>query len=202
MFAQTIRGKASNPEAVRAALDAWLRDLRPGADGWVNLAGGVSEDGEYFGLVCFEDETKAKANSDRPEQDAWWREFSTALDGPATFENTTDVSIQQSGDLFSAGFVQVMIGQTSDVQRSRELGEQSEAALHNFRPDVLGMITATQPDGRYTTVAFFTSEAEARVGEKKEVPEELKPLMDEMMSLSDGIPEFIDLKDPILHSAG
>ena len=45
------------------------------------------------------------------------------------------------------------------------------------------------------------SEEEAREGEKKEVPPELKAQMEEMDALSIGVPEFFDLKDPWLHSA-
>jgi len=47
---------------------------------------------------------------------------------------------------------------------------------------------------------YFTSEAEAREGERKEPPPELKAQMEEMDKLSVGVPEFFDLKDPWLNS--
>ena len=41
---------------------------------------------------------------------------------------------------------------------------------------------------------YFTSEKDARNGEKKELPPKLKAQMDEMNSLSVGEPEFFDIK--------
>ena len=43
---------------------------------------------------------------------------------------------------------------------------------------------------------YFTSEAAAREGERKEPPPEAKAQMDEMNALSVGEPEFFDLKQP------
>jgi hypothetical protein len=42
----------------------------------------------------------------------------------------------------------------------------------------------------YTMAIYFTSEAAARQGERKEPPAELKAQMDEMDALSIGVPEF------------
>jgi hypothetical protein len=47
---------------------------------------------------------------------------------------------------------------------------------------------------------YFTSEAEAREGERKEPPPELRAQMEEMNKLSIGEPEFFDLTQPILSS--
>jgi hypothetical protein len=47
---------------------------------------------------------------------------------------------------------------------------------------------------------YFTSEADARKGEKKKIPAKLKAEMDEMNSLVIGETEFIDIHDPWLHS--
>jgi hypothetical protein len=49
-------------------------------------------------------------------------------------------------------------------------------------------------------VMYFTSEAEAREGERKEPPPELQAQMEEMNKLNIGEPEFFDLKQPILSS--
>jgi hypothetical protein len=43
---------------------------------------------------------------------------------------------------------------------------------------------------------YFTSEAEAREGERKEPPPELQAQMEEMNKLSVGETEFYDLKQP------
>ena len=53
MFVQIIQGKASDPEQLRAALDRWVRDLAPGAVGWLGSTGGVTEDGRFIALARF-----------------------------------------------------------------------------------------------------------------------------------------------------
>jgi len=54
--------------------------------------------------------------------------------------------------------------------------------------------------GAYTMAIYFTSEAAAREGERKEPPPELKAQMDEMAALSIGEPGFFDLTQPWLYS--
>jgi hypothetical protein len=54
--------------------------------------------------------------------------------------------------------------------------------------------------GAYTMAMYFTSEAEAREGERKEPPPELQAQMEEMQQLSIGEPEFFDLKQPWLYA--
>jgi hypothetical protein len=49
-------------------------------------------------------------------------------------------------------------------------------------------------------VLYFTSEAEAREGERKEPPPELQAQMAEMDKLSVGETEFFDLKQPVIMS--
>ena len=49
-------------------------------------------------------------------------------------------------------------------------------------------------------VLYFTSEAEAREGERKEAPPELQQQMEEMGKLEVGEPTFLDLTTPWLHS--
>ena len=51
-----------------------------------------------------------------------------------------------------------------------------------------------------TTAAYFTSEQEAREGEKKEMPPELMKGMEEMNALMVGEPDYFDLKEPWLNS--
>jgi len=69
-----------------------------------------------------------------------------------------------------------------------------------FRPDVLGSVSIGHEDGEWTQVMYFTSEAEAREGERKEPPPEMQALMDEMMKISMGEPDFFDLRQPDLRS--
>jgi hypothetical protein len=49
-------------------------------------------------------------------------------------------------------------------------------------------------------VVYFTSEEEAREGERKEPPPQLQAQMEEMGKLSIGEPVYFDLKQPWLHS--
>jgi hypothetical protein len=68
--------------------------------------------------------------------------------------------------------------------------------MPNARPDIIGGYTAWDPDGSlFTSVNYFTSEAEAREGEKKELPAEMQELFGEWQSLTKDL-RYIDLKDP------
>jgi hypothetical protein len=140
------------------------------------------------------------ANSRRPEQDAWWTETSAFLDGEVTFRDSTDVDVDTQGDPDRAGFVQVIQGRSSDPARAKELMNQDGDTWAAFRPDVLGSLVVGHEDGAYTMVLYFTSESEAREGERKEPPAELRAQMEEMDKLSVGEPEFFDLEQPLLTS--
>ena len=56
MFAQIIRGKVSDPSAVRPVVDRWMTELGPTAKGWLGSTSGVTDDKEVFVLVRFESE--------------------------------------------------------------------------------------------------------------------------------------------------
>jgi hypothetical protein len=196
MFAQVIQGKTSNPEGLDAALNQWQQDLAPGANGWLGSTSGVTEDGRAIAVVRFESEEAARRNSNRPEQDRWWSETSNLFDGQPTFRDSTDVTVDAQGDPDQAGFVQVMQGRSTDPERARKLMDQDADKWAEFRPDVIGSVTIGHEDGGYTMVLYFTSEAEAREGERKEPPPELQAQMEEMNKLSVGETEFYDLKQP------
>jgi hypothetical protein len=201
MFVQVITGKTSDAAGVRAAADQWMRDLAAGADGWLGSTGGVTDDGQLVMIARFESAEAAQRNSDRPEQGAWWAETAKLLDGEATFRNSTDVTTDVRGDPDQAGFVQVMQGeQGPDPDRVRALMDENSDEWAAFRPEVLGSVGAAHSDGTWTMAMYFTSEADAREGERKEPPEALKAQMDEMNQLSVGEPKFFDLRDPWLFS--
>ena len=200
MFVQVIQGQVSDPEQVRAAFDQWVRDLAPGATGWLGSTAGVTEDGRFIALARFESEEAARRNSDRPEQDRWWAETARLFTSEPTFKDSTDVIPDVVGDPDTAGFVQVIQGQGTDPDRARELMSQDSTEWAAFRPDIIGSIAAAHDAGAYTMAIYFTSEAEAREGERKEPPPELKAQMDEMDALSTGVPEFYDLKQPWFYS--
>ena len=201
MFVQVIQGRTSQPQALVDAFDRWKADLSSGATGWLGSTGGVTEDGRFIVVARFESEEAATANSARPEQDAWWAETAQLLDGEAVFRNSTDVDVDVDGDPDQAGFVQVMQGRGSDPERAKQLMAQDADKWAQLRPDVIGSVTIGHDEGAYTMVMYFTSEAEAREVEHKELPPELQAQMEEMNELSIGEPEFFDLTQPILSSS-
>jgi hypothetical protein len=200
MFVQVIEGRVSDKGALRAQLDRWLSEVSPGATGWLGSTSGVTEDGRSIAVVRFESEDAARMNEKRPEQDAWWSATASLFDGEPTFSESSDVEVDQVGDPNTAGFVQVMRGQTSDVARSREIMSNDTFDWRGARPDILGMVNVTEADGHWTTVIYFTSEAAAREGEAKEMPAEAQEMMQELMSLGIGEVQYLDLKDPWLES--
>ena len=92
-----------------------------------------------------------------------------------------------------------MTGQVTDPDRSKQLMAQMPD-MRALRPDILGSVSVGHEDGKWTMVIYFSSEAEAREGEKKEMPPEMAATMEEMQSLSVGEPAFLDLKTPWLDS--
>jgi hypothetical protein len=200
MFAQVIKGKLSNPDAMRAATDRWMRDLAPGADGWLGSTGGTTDDDRYITVVRFESEEAARRNSDRPEQGRWWAETEKLFDGEATFHDSNDVTLDLHGDPDKAGFVQVMQGRGTDPERVKELMAEDSDKWAAFRPEVIGSVAVGHDGGVYTMVMYFTSEADAREGERKEIPPELQANMEEMNKISVGEPEFFDLRQPVILS--
>jgi hypothetical protein len=199
MFVQVIKGRVADPARVKAALDRWAEELAPGAEGWLGTTAGVTDDGRFIAAARFESEEAARRNSDRPEQDRWWSETSRLFDGEPGFLDSSEVDVDTNGDPAAATFVQVMQGRTSDPERARRMMAEDSTDWSSFRPDMLGSVAAGHDGGAYTMVMWFTSEAEAREGERKEPPPELKAQMDEMGALSVGEPEFFDLKDPWMY---
>jgi hypothetical protein len=203
MFAQIIQGRTSDAAGLRAALDRWLQDVRPGAVGWLGSTVGITDDGTFVALARFESAQAAARNAERPEQSRWWEETSRLFDGEVTFRDSEDVTVELPGDPDRAGFVQVMQGRVTDAARAKEVMAQiPQDVMAAYRPDVLGSVVIGHEDGAWTQVVYFTSEAEAREGERREPPREMRNAMEEMGKLSVGETTFLDLRDPLLQSAG
>ena len=198
MFVQVIQGNVSDAAAARARFELWRAELAPGADGWLGSTAGVTDDGRLVVLARFDSEDAARRNSDRPEQGAWWEETARLFTDEPTFLDSTDIEVDTAGDPDQAGFVQVMQGRSSDPERARELMASDPTDWADYRPDILGTLTAAHEGGAWTMAIYFTSEAEAREGERKEPPPETAAMMKEMDALSVGEPTFYDLRDPWL----
>jgi hypothetical protein len=200
MFVQVIEGHVADSSQMHAALDRWEAELAPGADGWLGSTAGVTEDGRFLLIARFESEDAARRNSDRVEQGQWWSVTSKLFTDEPVFHNSSEVDVDLQGDPDQAGFVQVIRGRTSDPGRARELMGDDSPEWAEFRPDIIGSLGVGHEEGRYTMALYFTSEAQAREGERKETPEALKPLMEEMGSLEVGEPQFVDLNTPWMYS--
>jgi hypothetical protein len=202
MFVQVINARVEDPQPVHEAMDRWAREVASGAEGWLGTTAGVTDDGRFVALARFESEEAAQRNSQRPEQDRWWSEFSQLLTGgQATFHDSEWVIPDVVGNPDEAHFVQVMQGHGHDPDRARELMSHGSEKWSEFRPDILGSLAVAYDRGDYTMAIYFTNEEEAREGEKKEPPPELQAEMAEMDALSDGPPDFFDIKEPWLYSA-
>jgi hypothetical protein len=198
MFVQVIQGQVSDAARVRAQLDTWKAELAPGAAGWLGSTSGVTEDGRLVALVRFESEEAAQRSADRPEQSAWWEEMAALFTDEPVFHNSTSVEVETPGDPAQAGFVQVMQGRSSDPDRARELMANDPTDWAAFRPDILGSVSVVHDGDAWTMALYFTSEQDAREGERKEPPPEMAETMKEMDALTIGQPVFFDLKDPWL----
>lgn len=199
MFVQVIEGHVADRERLRIQGQRWQEGLMSGAQGFLGSSAGVSDDGAYVAAVRFSSEEAARANSQRREQDAWWRETATCFDGGVSFRNSSDVEVLGGGGSDAAGFVQVLQGRATDPQRLKGLAQQIMPELKENRPDILGSVRMWHDNGEFTQFAYFTSEAEARVGEAKELPTLLRQRREEAFGLLEDL-RFLDLREPWLIS--
>ena len=200
MFVQMFTAPVTDAQAVRATLEAWPTGAGRDSQGWLGSTAGITDDGQLVSLARFASEDVARANSERPEQGQWWAALAANLDGEASFFESTEVDEDLVGDPDTARFVQVMRGRVSDAERARELASSDPDAWAGFRPDILGSLMLSHDDGEYVMAIYFTSEAEAREGEKTEPPAELAATMQEMGALEVGEVTYYDLRDPWLLS--
>ncbi|MCW2601573.1 MAG: hypothetical protein JWM02_3402 [Frankiales bacterium] len=195
MFVQIIQGRVGDADAAKETMDRWQRDLEPGAQGWLGGTYGITDDDELIAVVRFESEEAARSNSDRPEQSVWWDQMNRHFTGEITFHDCNDVSMLVGGGSDDATFVQIIQGRVRDRDRVHALMEQSSSMISKYRPDVLGATIAIDADGYVTETVFFTSEDQARLAEKQELPAEVKQVMDEEMSLLEDV-RFHDIHHP------
>jgi hypothetical protein len=197
MFVQVIQGRAKDAAALREHWERWDHELKPAAKGFLGSTAGITADGEFIALARFESEEAARANSDSAEQGAWWSETSQYLEEPM-FHDCTLVDLINDGGSDAAGFVQVIQGKVTDVDRARELDKESQGKMNELRPDVIGGIVAWHPQsGRFTNAIYFTSEAEARATEKDTMnAPEFEKYMAALKAISDGDPKYLDITEP------
>ncbi|WP_377642268.1 hypothetical protein [Oryzobacter terrae] len=195
MFIQVIQGMCSDEPTLRGHLDRWKEDLAPGADGWLGGTYGMTDDGQFVGVVRFESREAAARSSLRPEQGAWWEEASRCFDGEVTFHDCDDAILMLDGGSDDAGFVQVIQGRVEDADRFRAFMSQPMDMLQQARPEIIGGTIAIDADGFFTETMSFRSEDEARKGEQMEMPDEMAAQFDrEMEQVTDM--RYLDLHHP------
>jgi hypothetical protein len=196
MFVQIIRATTSDGEGLHRQLERWMSELRPGAGGFLGSTGGVTDDGDAFIAARFESEDAARANSDRPEQGAWWAETERLFDGPVTFVESGDVDVQVEPSN-EAGFVQVIESTALDAQRVKQINAEVGPAMTESRPEIIGAVSVWSGD-QVCDIAYFTSEEAARAGERQELPQAHRKMFEEWQSLITDA-RFLDIKEPWLY---
>lgn len=195
MFIQVMQAKCTRADEVRTFADSYDGS---GAIGFLGGTFGVTDDGEFLGIVRFESAEAARENSARPETDAWAQEFATLLDGPVSFDDYEDVTEFRGGGSDSAAFVQVIRGRVDDTERARRL-VQAFGERKDVRPDVIGGTMAIGTDGGFTETVYFSDEAAARAGEQGEQPP--ADVEADIAWMIEGA-SFYDLRNPWFESAG
>jgi hypothetical protein len=193
MFVRFIRAAVADVDGLRAHL-ARGQGQTIGAVGFVGSTAGISADGYFVALSRFDSPAAAAAYRARSEVGEWWPELLTYFDDEPVVKETERVSVLISGD-DHAGFVQVMEG-TGDPAALTALDARFAEIAPTFRPDILGGYRAYFDDGTWADVTYYTSEAEARAGESREMPAEVAKLFEEFGRVA-GITAYHDLDVPL-----
>jgi hypothetical protein len=191
MFVQIIEGKTKDPEGLLRRGEVWQSEVRPGAVGFLGVTAGTTADGRAITIARFESAEAASANGARPEQSAWWAETSKCYDGEPTFTGSSDVEELLGGGSNDAGFVQIMKSRGVDRARMAELDAAFDK-LSALRPDLLGSLRIWTGADACVEANYFTSEAAAREGEKKDMPADVQAMMVEFSDVMKDT-EFLDL---------
>jgi len=195
MFIQVISGKCKDADAFQRLGDRWEAELRPGATGYLGVTEGTTDDGRFLVAARFESKDAAARNSERREQGEWFADMEKVVDD-VTFHDCSRIETLFGGGKDNAGFVQVMQGHVKDKAKADAMfarAADAEKVLGQARPDVIGEVIAVHDDGDgYTDIVYFSSEADARANEKKEMPAEAQAMMQEFESAL-VVDEFLDL---------
>lgn len=199
MFVWVLEAKATDPGEVGRQLGRWTGEFGH-SPGYLGATGGVTDDSRFVLFVRWESEDAGNELLMRPEHIAWYDEFQRSFDGAVEFAETGDVTTHLAGGSDAAGFVQAMKISGVDRQRVEAADREFENIAPHVRPDLIGGIRVwTAPDG-FVEANYFTSEHDARTGERKDPPPEIaEALADFMAMMKDA--EYFDFTEPFLHSA-
>lgn len=190
MFIQVIQGKTSRGEELRQLGESMQASGQRPGEGWLGGTFGLTDDGDFFGVVRFESREAAMANSARPETHEFSQKMAALMDGEVTFFDSDEVQTFLDGGSDDAKFVQIIRGK-ADPGLWQKLGDASE--LRELRPDVIGGTVAIKHDGSFVETIAFTDEASAREGESRDV--QASPEMEEALSTLLQGATFYDLRE-------
>ena len=196
MFIQVIQGKTSRPEELRSLAESWETEGGAGAVGWLGGTYGVTDDGDFLGVIRFASRDEAMQNSARPETGEFAEKMGAVMDGDVQFHDCDDVTTWLDGGSDKAGFVQVIRGRADDPAPLKALMSNTDD-LKEMRPEIIGGTLAIAGDGTFFETVYFTDEESARKGEQLEPPAEIR---DELGSMMAGA-SFYDLRQPWFQSA-
>jgi hypothetical protein len=194
MFVQFIRATITDVDGLRTHLKRGGAELMPGVEGFLGSTAGISAHGDFVVVARYDSAAAAAASRGRPESEAWWRDLGDFIDGEPVLKETDRVSVLISGR-DDAGFVQIMEG-TGDPAALAKLDERFLELAPTYRPDIMGGYRAIFDDSTWVDITYFTSEAEARAGEAREMPPEVAQLFEEFGRVA-GITAYHDLTEPL-----
>ncbi len=194
---QLVFGRAADADRLRRQWDSWRVDLARATTGWEGSAAGVTADGRAVITHRFSSTQAAEESARRPGHRSWWSTTEECFDGPITVLGTDDVAVQRVRAATGAGFVQVMRAGVRSRERFEAIETEIGPAFAELRPDFLAGYRGWVGPATVVAVDYFRSESEARAGEAKEMPDDLRAGFQEWLSLLEGT-EWYDLSDPWL----
>ncbi|HZB40388.1 MAG TPA: hypothetical protein VE487_05460 [Ilumatobacter sp.] len=200
MFVWVLEGKVSDPEEVGRQLGHWIGEFGSTTPGYLGVTGGVTNDRRFLLFVRWESEEAGDAFLMRPQQQAWYEEFQKSFDGPVHFDESGDVTTYLAGGSDTAGFVQGMKVSGVDRQRIDAADREFENIAPGIRPDLIGGLRVWTAADAFVEANYFTSEEQAREGEREEPPPELAEGFADFMEMTKDA-EYFDFTEPLLHSA-
>jgi hypothetical protein len=199
VFVWVLEGKVVAPGEVGRLLGRWTGEFGD-TPGYLGATGGVTDDRRFLLLVRWESEEAGNELLLRGEQQEWYEAFQESFDGAIEFAETGDVTTHLAGGSDAAGFVQAMKVSGVDRQRVESVDREFESIAAQFRPDLIGGVRVwTAPDG-FVEANYFTSEQDARAGEKKDPPPAAMERFEEFMAML-GDAEYFDFTEPFMHTA-
>src|SRR5262249_355340 len=153
--------------------ESWEDEGSVGAVGYLGGTYGVSDDGDFLGVIRFTSREDAMANSARPETGAFAEKMGALMDGPGQFHDCGGVTTWLDGGSGDAGFVQVISGKIDDPAPIKAMANDT-SDLRAMRPEIIGGTLAISDEGTFFQTVYFTDEESARKGEQVPPPEEVQ----------------------------